>query len=75
MPVRVNVEDDEVGGEVLIARRYLHGGFLTVIAQRTVPEYGIGTPQRQPSLKPGLGAAFLGVEQLAAVAANPAMLP
>ncbi|MDG6106737.1 hypothetical protein Daura_29235 [Dactylosporangium aurantiacum] len=75
VPVRVGLEDDELGGDVLVARRYLDGGFLMLAAQRSVPEIGLGTPQRQPSLKPALGAPFLTAEQLAAIAANPAMLP
>ncbi|MEV0130405.1 hypothetical protein AB0H83_18330 [Dactylosporangium sp. NPDC050688] len=75
VPVRVGIEDDEQGGDVLVARRYLNGGFLMITAQRSVPEIGLGTPQRRPSLKPALGAAFLTPEQLAAVAADPAMLP
>lgn len=75
VPVRVGLEDDGLGGDVLIARRYLNGGFLMIAAQRSVPEIGLGTPQRQPSLKPALAAPFITAEQLAAIAANPAMLP
>ncbi len=84
VPVRVGVEDDGQGGDVLVARRYLQGGYLTVVAQRGVPAYSAGTDlppdavggrQRQPGGKPALAAAFLSLEQVAALAGNPAMLP
>lgn len=82
--VRIGLEDDGQGGDVLVARRYLQGGYLTVVAQRGVPNSSadtslppdaVGGRPHRPGGKPALTAAFLSPEQVAALAGNPAMLP
>ncbi|MEV4510269.1 hypothetical protein AB0K00_15045 [Dactylosporangium sp. NPDC049525] len=85
VPVSVWREDDGEGGDVLVARRYLQGGYLMVVARRNVPDYridttlppdAVGGPQSHDAgRRPALAAAFIDVERLAALAGNPAMLP
>jgi hypothetical protein len=73
VPVVVWLEDDGLGGEAIVARRYLHGGHLGVVAQRSVVEYS--SAAGPSSHGPSLAAAFLTPQQVAALAGNPAMLP
>ena len=84
VPVAVWHEDDGEGGDVLVARRHLQGGYLMVVAQRRVPVYSAdvtlppdavaGRPQGETG-RPALAAAFIDADRLAALAGNPAMLP
>ncbi|GGM69192.1 hypothetical protein ACFFX1_30140 [Dactylosporangium sucinum] len=83
--VRVTTQRDDEGRPVTVARRYLRGGWLEVIAEQKVQVY-VGQSDLPPdakrdgrpdekTAKPALAAPFLTRDQVAALAADPAMLP
>ncbi|MET7398977.1 hypothetical protein ABZS66_36415 [Dactylosporangium sp. NPDC005572] len=85
VPVRITTQRDEDGRPVTVARRYLRGGWFEVIAEQKVQVYNGDTDlppdakaTRKPDSKtpkPALAAPFLTRDQVAALAADPAMLP
>ncbi|WP_238009037.1 hypothetical protein KZZ52_20730 [Dactylosporangium sp. AC04546] len=83
--VRVTTQRDEDGRPITVARRYLRGGWFEVIAAQKVELYSgdsdlppdaksTGKPDKKTP-KPALAAPFLTRDQVAALAADPAMLP
>jgi hypothetical protein len=84
VPVAVWHEGDGEGGDTLVARRNLQGGYLLVVAQRGVPVYSADTtlpPDARGGYlgkavaRPALTDWFIDADGLAALAGNPAMLP
>ncbi len=84
-PIRVSTGTRPDVGEVMIATRVLAGGFLAVITQQGTPVYEPDTDNPPPDARhrpssvhhdhrPPLATSPLTAEQLAALAANPAML-
>lgn len=85
VPIRVDTQQDPELGEVKTATRFLNGGILQVIVEQGTPRYDNDSPlppdvahhtQRPPAPhKPRLASQPFTSAQLAALAANPNLLP
>jgi hypothetical protein len=86
VPVRVTTGNEAERGEVLVAVRFLRGGFLMVSSWQGVPEYepetefppdadDIATTGGGTGHRPPLAAPVFTAPQLAELAADPDMLP
>ena len=85
--VQVSTGTTEKFGEVNAAVRLIDGGLLAVVAVERIPSYAVGYDDLPPDAvtspstdlirggRPGLPSAPLSREQVAALAASPAMLP
>jgi hypothetical protein len=82
---RVTTEQDPERGEVKTAARMLEGGILGVISQQGRTDYSSSDTSLPPDAAhtsgpgadhlPPLGTPMFSSQQVAAIAANPAMLP
>jgi hypothetical protein len=86
IPIRITTQKDDGGRDEVTAQRFLDGGYLDLIARQSVLTSGswVGTlpPDAvstklpsQTGSRPALTTPFFTPEQVAALVANPVMLP